>query len=128
MRIYPSNGASGFRASYVAHAAVSGSQQLGVGLWTADGSPDSVVRRSDGKLVLYPGNGPGGLTGGTVIDSIGQGYDSLVSVGDVNGDRRQDLLARETSTGRLWLLPGTSSGFGDRRLVAEGLGRFDLVG
>ena len=128
MRIYPSNGSTGFRASYVAHAAVTANQQVGVGLWNADGSPDSVVRRSDGKLVLYPGNGPGGLTGGTTIGSLASGYDWMLSVGDVNGDRRQDLLVRAASTGTLWLLPGTATGFGTRTLFSNGMSRFDLAG
>jgi hypothetical protein len=128
MRIYPSNGVSGFRTSYVSHAAIGATQQAGIGLWDTDGSPDSLFRRSDGKLVLYPGNGPGGLTGGTVIGSVASGYDWLLAAGDVNGDRRQDLLAREAGTGRLWLLPGTSSSFGARRLVGDGMGRFDLAG
>ncbi len=69
----------GFRASYVAHAALTGTRQLGVGLWNADGSPDSVVRRSDGSLVLYPGNGPGGLTGGTRRSARSSRYDWLVA-------------------------------------------------
>ena len=128
MRIYPSNGSTGFRASYVAHAALTAKQQVGVGLWNADGSPDSVVRRSDGKLVLYPGNGPGGLTGGTTIGSLARGYDWMLSVGDVNGDRRQDLLVRAASTGTLWLLPGTATGFGTRTLFSNGMSRFDLAG
>ncbi|QWZ06768.1 VCBS repeat-containing protein [Nocardioides panacis] len=128
MRIYPSNGSSGFRASYVAYAAVTATQQVGMGLWNGDGSPDSLVRRSDGSLVLYSGNGPGGLTGATRIGSLGSGYDWLLAVGDVTGDKRQDLLARERSTGTLWTLPGTSTGFGARKLFMGSLGRFDLAG
>ncbi|MEO5711524.1 MAG: FG-GAP-like repeat-containing protein [Nocardioidaceae bacterium] len=128
MRIYPSNGATGFRSSYVAHAAVTATQQVGVGLWNSDGSPDSVVRRSDGSLVLYPGNGPGGLTGGSAVGSLTRGYDWLLSVGDVNGDRRPDLLVRAASTGTLWLLPGTTTGFGTRALFSNGMSRFDLAG
>jgi hypothetical protein len=128
MRIYPSNGSTGFATSYVAHAALTATQQVGVGLWNADGSPDSVVRRSDGVLVLYPGNGPGGLTGGTAIGSLTGGYDWTLSVGDVNGDRRQDLLVRAASTGTLWLLPGTATGFGTRALFSNGMARFDLAG
>ncbi|MDP9824194.1 hypothetical protein J2S59_004003 [Nocardioides massiliensis] len=46
----------------------------------------------------------------------------------VNGDRRPDLLAREKATGQLWLLPGTSSGFGAPQLFADGFDRFDLAG
>jgi hypothetical protein len=128
MRIYPGNGGTGFRGSYVAHSAIAATQQVGAGLWNADGSPDSLLRRSDDKLVLYPGNGPGGLTGGTVIATIGKGYDWLVGLGDVNGDRRQDVVTRETATGKLWLLPGSASALGTRTLLGTGMERFDLAG
>ena len=37
-------------------------------------------------------------------------YDALVGPGDVNGDQRVDLLARERATGHLWLYRGTGSG------------------
>jgi hypothetical protein len=127
MRIYPSNHHTGLSTSYVAHSALTGSQQLGLGLWNGDGAPDSLVRRSDGTLVLYTGNGPGGLMGGRSIGKLGAGYGWRLSPGDVNGDGRPDLLVRDSS-GRLWVLPGNSSGFGSRRLVTDGLSRFDLAG
>ncbi len=129
MRIYPGNGRHGFRGSYVAHSPITASQQLGVGLWTSDGAPDTVVRRGDRSLVLYPGNGPGGLTGGTRIGSVSRAYDWVVAAGDLTGDRRSDLVVRASATGRLWMLPGRSDGFGSRRPYATGdLRRFDLVG
>jgi hypothetical protein len=128
MRIYPGNGATGFRGSYVAHAALTANQQVGLGLWNADGSPDSLVRRSDGSLVYYPGNGPGGLTGGTKVGSLSGAYDWLVSVGDLSGDRRPDLLVRGRSSGTLYVLRGTTSGFSARATFLRGLGRFDLAG
>ena len=128
MRIYPSNHGTGFSSSYVAHAPVAGVQQLGLGLWTSDGAPDSLVRRSDRSLVLYPGNGPGGLTGGSRVGSLPAGYDWVLSPGDMNGDGRPDLVVRTASTGQLWMMPGTSGGFGSRRLVTSGLSRFDLAG
>jgi N-acetylmuramoyl-L-alanine amidase/FG-GAP-like repeat len=128
MRIYPGDGRSAFKTSYVAHSAISAAQQVPAGLWNADGSPDTLLRRTDGKLVLYPGNGPGGLTGGTVVGTVSSGYDWLVGVGDVNRDGRPDLAARETSTQKLWLLPGTATGLGTRSLLGAGMSRFDLAG
>jgi hypothetical protein len=62
---------------------------------------------------------------------IGDGaavYDWLQSVGDATGDGRPDLVARESATGTLWLLPGTANGFAPRRLVAVGFGGYDLSG
>ena len=128
MRIYPGNGATGFHYSYVAHAALIAKQQVGLGLWNADGSPDSLVRRGDGSLVYYPGNGPGGLTGGTRLGSLSFAYDWLVSVGNVSGDGRPDLLVRGKSSGTLYVLRGTASGFAARATFLRGLGRFDLAG
>src|SRR5690606_3478775 len=63
LRVYPGTGRPGFAKSYVARSAITANDHVGVGLWTGDGSPDSLFRRSDGSLVLQQGNGPGGLTG-----------------------------------------------------------------
>lgn len=128
MRIYPGNGATGFRVGYVAHSAISAISQLGVGFYNGDGAPDSVLRRADGTLVLYPGNGPGGLTGGTRVGFAGRNYDWVVAVGDITGDRRPDLVARAAVTRKMWLLPGSREGFVSRRLFRIGMGRFDLFG
>lgn len=128
MRIYPGNGTTGFRGSYVAHAAINAISQLGVGLYDGDGSPDSVLRAANGTLVLYPGNGPGGLTGGTTVGSVGRNYDRIVAVGDVNGDARPDLMARARVTGRMWLLPGSAEGYVTRHSFLRSTGRFDLLG
>jgi hypothetical protein len=128
MRIYPGNGQHGFSRSFVAHSALSGRAQLGVGLWNRGGAPDTVVRRSSGSLVLYPGNGPGGLTGGTTIGRLGASYDWLVAVGDLTGDNRADLIARSTRTDRLWTIPGARGGFAPRQAFAPDMSRFDIAG
>jgi hypothetical protein len=128
MRIYPGDGATGFGADYVAHSAISSDRHTGLGLWDTDGSPDSLLRHGDGSLMLYRGNGPGGLLRPTQIGAGAKRYDWLQAVGDATGDGRPDLVARESATGKLWLLPGTSTGFGVRRLVAEGFGGYDLSG
>jgi len=128
MRLYPGDGATGFTGSYVAHAALTATQQVGIGRWDVDGSPDTLARRSDGSLVYYPGNGPGGLTGGTKVGSLGSSYDWLVSVGDLSGDGRPDLLVRGRSSGTLYLLRGTGTGFAARTTFLGGLARFDLAG
>jgi hypothetical protein len=129
MRIYPSNGRTGFGPSYVAHSAISGSDQVGVGLWNTDGSPDTVVRRTDGTLAMFAGNGPGGLTDGVEVGSGAQVYDWMRGVGDADGDGRPDVIGRATKNGALWLLPGAASGgFAPRRFVAAGFGGYDLGG
>ncbi|QNN53637.1 FG-GAP-like repeat-containing protein [Nocardioides mesophilus] len=129
MRIYPGNGASGFRPSYAAYAGISASRQVGAGLWDGDGSPDSILRRSDGSLWMYPGNGPGGLTGGQKVGGGSNRYDWMVGAGDVDGDGRPDVIGREAATGDLWLLPGASGGKVDRRrYIAGGFKGYDLAG
>jgi hypothetical protein len=128
MRIYPGNGNKGFRASYVAHSAISSDDQVGVGLWNRDGSPDTMLRRTDGSLTLFSGNGPGGLTGGVKVLTGAARYDWMHGVGDADGDGYPDLIARQRN-GNLWLLPGTSSGaIGPRRFVSAGFGGYDLGG
>ena len=126
LRLYPGNGSTGFKRSYVSHAHIAADQQLGVNLWSGDGAPDSMLRTSRG-LMVYPGNGPGGLTHGHRVGSA-VGYDWLVPVGDLTGDGRFDLVGRSRATGRLWVLPRTSSGIGTRRRYAGDMRRFDLAG
>ncbi len=131
MRVYPSNGSTGFSASKVIRSAVSStvSQQLGIGRWDADPAPDTVLRRTDGRLVLNRGTSAGALTPNSgSLGTVTSGYDWAVAGGDVTGDGRPDLLVREKATGTLWSLPGTRSGLASRRQVATGLARFDLVG
>jgi hypothetical protein len=127
MRIYPGRGRSVFGRSYVAHSHLSAYRQLGVGLYNRDGAPDSVVRGRRGNLFFYPGNGPGGLTGGRRIGLI-RGYDWLLAVGNVTGDRHIDLVARSKSSGRLYVFPGRARAFGHRIAYGGDMRRFDLAG
>ncbi|MCX4526377.1 MULTISPECIES: FG-GAP-like repeat-containing protein [unclassified Streptomyces] len=87
---------------------------------TGDGRSDVVAREtSTGKLWLYPGTASG-LADRVLIGRSGWGVmNALVGAGDMNGDGRPDLVARETSTGKLWLYPGTASGLADRVLIGR---------
>ena len=128
VRVHPSNGSTGFRESYVAFSSIDGERQVGVGLLDGDSAPDTVVRRSDGTLWLYSGNGAGGLASSRQVGSGAGRYDWLRGLGQVNGSGRSDLVARSRETGKLWLLPGTRTGFGDRRLIGPGFDVYDLGG
>lgn len=127
MRIYPGTG-TGLRASYVAHAAIKANQHIGVGRWNADGAPDNLLR-VDGKLKLYPGNGPGGLTSPKSLSGLDLApYDWVIGIGAIDNTGHPDLLVREKSTGYLYLIQGYATGFAPRRFLAQGLNAFDLVG
>ncbi|MFF7773772.1 peptidase inhibitor family I36 protein [Streptomyces tanashiensis] len=79
------------------------------------------VERSTGRLWLYPGTSTG-IGARKLIGSGGwNAMNALVGAGDMNGDKRPDLIAREGSTGKLWFYPGTSAGgVGSRALIGSG--------
>ena len=99
--LYPGNG-----SGWVAPGRVIGrgwnifSTLVAPGDWSGDGLPDILaVNRSTGKLLLYRGDGRGGVRAGTVVGAGWQVLDRVVGVGDIDGDTHPELLAREGSTG-----------------------------
>ena len=96
-----------------------------------DGDWDNdVVARvaSNGDLRLYAGTGHGGLTAGVRIGVNWKGLNALESPGDFDGDGRLDVLARETTTGFLWLYRGNGSGGWLPRLkVGSGWNGFSAI-
>ncbi|MGW3376181.1 FG-GAP-like repeat-containing protein [Streptomyces hydrogenans] len=89
---------------------------------TGDARSDLLaVEKSTGKLWLYPGTSTGTLGARKLIGAGGwNGMNALTGVGDMNGDGRADLYAREASTGKLWLYPGKAGALGTRVLVGTG--------
>ncbi|MFE0383279.1 FG-GAP repeat domain-containing protein [Streptomyces bungoensis] len=81
---------------------------------SGDRCNDVLVRYSSGALRLYkPGCGKAVTpkTSYTTLASSGwTQYDVLTSPGDVSGDGRPDLIARNASTGAVYLHKGTSDG------------------
>jgi peptidoglycan/xylan/chitin deacetylase (PgdA/CDA1 family) len=78
--------------------------------WTGDRRSDVLARKKTGELMLYTGNGNGGFTGSPRQLRTGwQMFDAIVAPGDVNGDKRNDLLARKPD-GSLWLYRGNGRG------------------
>lgn len=127
IRIYPGKGAEGLKESYVAHSRIEAGRQVAVGRWNADGAPDSLFRKGD-RLMLYPGNGPGGLTSGKALGLDLAPYDWVVGISDILLTGHADLLVREKATGDLYLIQGTATGFQPRRYLASGMGAYDLAG
>ncbi|MFE7552356.1 FG-GAP repeat domain-containing protein [Streptomyces gardneri] len=85
-------------------------QIAGKGDVSGDGRADIVARDRGGVLWLYKGTGnyKSPFTTRTRIGAGWNGYNALVSSGDLTGDGRADLVARD-SAGALWLYKGRGS-------------------
>jgi hypothetical protein len=116
MTIYPGNGRTGFLAPRTAPTSLKTFNTIGEGVWAPLGARSSWIS-SDGSFVPFAGS-TGGDPGA---------YDWMVGPGDVDGDGRADMVARD-SAGNLWLLPGTQNGYGTRRLIGSGFGGYRLGG
>uniref|UniRef100_A0AAU2A3Q6 FG-GAP-like repeat-containing protein n=1 Tax=Streptomyces sp. NBC_00093 TaxID=2975649 RepID=A0AAU2A3Q6_9ACTN len=80
---------------------------------SGDRCNDVLVRLSSGALRAYRPACGKAATPSTPYTALGTGwnqYDVLTSPGDVDGDRRPDLVARQASTGDVFLFKGTSTG------------------
>ncbi len=76
---------------------------------TGDGKNDLVARMAGvPKLWVYPGDGRGGFRHRRLFSSAWGDYNRTAGVGDLNGDGRDDLVARKGAT--LYLVPGTGRG------------------
>ncbi|MEU4172708.1 FG-GAP-like repeat-containing protein [Streptomyces sp. NPDC026665] len=84
---------------------------------------DVLVRYAGGSLRAYRPACGAAVTPSTAYTSLGTGwtqYDVLTSPGDVSGDGRADLIARQSSTGDVYLYKATSTGtFSARVKVAS---------
>ncbi|CAN5172919.1 hypothetical protein BH09ACT11_BH09ACT11_03030 [soil metagenome] len=129
MQIFAGLPNGGLGSGYGAHSAISAATQIGVGRWDGDGAPDSLFR-TDARLTMFPGNGPGGLTSGSKgLKADVSRFDWLLGVSDITGGSgHADVIARSKVTGNLYLLAGSASGLADPRLLGEGFGAYDLAG
>jgi Tol biopolymer transport system component len=91
------------------------------GDFDGDQLSDLIVRRSStGELFLYRGTGTG-VTSRTLIGRSGwNGMNVITRLGDFDGDAHEDVITRETSTGKLWLYRGTGTGFSSRVRLGNG--------
>ena len=83
---------------------------VGVGAFNTDANGDVIaLRGSDHALILYRGAGPAPLKDSSMLRTGRSDLEQILGVGDYNGDRTADVLAR-SSTGRLWIYPGDGKG------------------
>ncbi|MZF89346.1 trypsin-like serine protease [Streptomyces sp. SID5643] len=102
---------------------------------TGDYLPDLLSVDSNGTLWTYPGKGDGTFGSRFSVRTGWNQYNSVRGHGDLTGDGRADLLARQAGTGDLYLYKGTgktgSEAFSPRikvRSAWTGYNAFDAVG
>ncbi|MFF4057071.1 trypsin-like serine protease [Streptomyces sp. NPDC001668] len=74
---------------------------------TGDYKPDLLSVDSAGVLWIYPGKGDGSFAARVRVGGGWSQYNQLLGHGDLTGDGRADVLARNKSTGDLYLYKGT---------------------
>ncbi|MEV6114840.1 trypsin-like serine protease [Streptomyces sp. NPDC052109] len=91
---------------------------------TGDYLPDLLSVDSSGILWIYPGKGDGTFSARVEVGSGWGQYNSLRGHGDFDGDGKADLIARQSSTGDVYLYRGTgksgSGAFASRIKVRSG--------
>ncbi|MFJ8075885.1 N-acetylmuramoyl-L-alanine amidase [Streptomyces sp. NPDC096176] len=98
----------------------------------ADGTGDMVARDSSGTLWYYRGSGNKNAPFKTKL-KVGTGwgqFNLLVGTGDLTGDGKADMIARQTSTGSLYLYRGTGDPavpFLTKLKVGDGWGKFNML-
>ncbi|MFF2779011.1 FG-GAP repeat domain-containing protein [Streptomyces sp. NPDC058052] len=106
-------------------------QLTGVADASGDGRPDMIARDASGVLWLYKGTTSTTAPFATRL-RVGGGwgiYNQLTGAGDLTGDGRAELIARDTA-GVLWLYPGTGRAdvpYGARVRVGTGWQGYPLV-
>lgn len=94
------------------------------GDFTGDGLPDLLAVNDSGELYLQKGRASGATPfySRRLVNGGWGAFTHITGVADLNGDRRNDLLARKKD-GTVWLYAGNGKGgFASSRMVATGWG------
>lgn len=94
---------------------------VGAGDLTGDGFGDILARGKNGTLYRFEGTGKSTLRArAAVFTGWGASYNAVVGVGDITGDGRNDLVARDKA-GVLYRYQGNGKGsFGARKKISTG--------
>jgi len=109
LRMYPGNGALGWKPASVIGNFQGFSKVFTAGTWDGDALSDVLAQKADGSLWLYPGTAAGPLGPPRRVGAGWGIYDLVFPVGDFGGDGISDLLARRPD-GTLVLYSGNGSG------------------
>ncbi len=102
-----------------------------IGDLNKDGYPDLVAAQTSNRnLYLYPGKKGGKLGARKLIVKGGWNtMNELAGVADFNRDGHVDLVARQASTGKLFLYPGRKGALAARKQIGTGWNnKRDLIG
>ncbi|MFI7499632.1 FG-GAP repeat domain-containing protein [Streptomyces sp. NPDC049687] len=94
---------------------------VGAGDLNGDGIGDLVAQDKANNLYRYYGKGNGTFSArAKIFAGWGSSYNAVVGVGDITGDGKTDLVARDTA-GVMYRLPGNGKGsFGSRVKISSG--------
>jgi hypothetical protein len=94
------------------------------GDYNSDGRTDMLIRTYEGVLYVWPGMDQGEQLGFDNAIKAGtgwNGYGYITGGFDYNSDGKDDMIARQNSTGYLYLYPGRGDGtFGSRVKIGSG--------
>ncbi|MBL1095118.1 FG-GAP-like repeat-containing protein [Streptomyces coffeae] len=120
--LYADNGAGGFKArTKIRTAWTAYTHLIGAGDLNGDGYGDLLARHTDGTLYRYDGTADGQFKSRVVVfTNWGSSYNAVVGVGDITGDGKADLVARDTG-GNVYRNSGDGKGsFSARTRITTG--------